>query len=243
MSNILLAMVLTSVVVLVSVVCGMMWERWTWLSRAHDDTDHIWNSATRKLITDKGVNLTQDLESEINFKTRGLAMIKTCQIIKELTNITDPVEKLILEKSKIACEMYEQKIEFINGFLKFHQTITKIYNLKTGIATNADDATLEIAKRKLKLENLFGKHIYNISHVNNVYKPNPDLYLHAAKQLGLDPKECVAIEDSAHGVKAAKSAGMFCIGINTSKNKKFLEESDFIIDHYDEIDLMRLLKK
>jgi beta-phosphoglucomutase-like phosphatase (HAD superfamily) len=69
------------------------------------------------------------------------------------------------------------------------------------------------------------------------------LYLHAAKQIDIAAELCVAIEDSAHGIRAAKGAGMFCIGINTSKNLDNLKEADFIIDTYHDIDLPRLLKK
>lgn len=43
-------------------------------------------------------------------------------------------------------------------------------------------------------------------------KPAPDLYLHAAKSLGLDPSDCVVIEDSPTGARAAQAAGMRCFG-------------------------------
>lgn len=43
-------------------------------------------------------------------------------------------------------------------------------------------------------------------------KPAPDLYLHAARALGADPLRCVVIEDSATGARAARAAGMRCMG-------------------------------
>ncbi len=45
-------------------------------------------------------------------------------------------------------------------------------------------------------------------------KPDPAIYLHAAKLLKVDPKQCVAIEDSQTGLDAAKAAGMFCVGFS-----------------------------
>ncbi|KEO52638.1 HAD family hydrolase [Thioclava pacifica] len=46
----------------------------------------------------------------------------------------------------------------------------------------------------------------------NMPKPKPDLYLHAASALGADPRACVVIEDSPTGARAAKAAGMRCLG-------------------------------
>lgn len=201
------------------------------------DTEDLWAVATRSLIKNKGIEIDSELDQELSRRLRGLAMVKCCEIIKDLTNIKDCVEDLVVEKSNIARQIYEtNELKFIEGFEMFHNDLTKL-NLKSGVATNADDLTLHLTKKALNLEKFFGKHIYNISSVNNKYKPHPDLYLHTAEQLNIEPYHCIAIEDSHHGIKAAKDAGMFCIGINTAKNKDFLKESDLIVDGYNEIDL------
>ena len=44
-------------------------------------------------------------------------------------------------------------------------------------------------------------------------KPWPDVFLHAADQLAVDPARCLAIEDSHHGVAGAKAAGMHCVAV------------------------------
>jgi beta-phosphoglucomutase-like phosphatase (HAD superfamily) len=79
--------------------------------------------------------------------------------------------------------------------------------------------------------------MYNISCVGNICKPRPDIYLHAAKKLGCAPAECIAIEDSAPGILAAKRAGMKCIGINTNRDITALKEADYIIESYSEVTL------
>ena len=206
------------------------------------DTDMIWKKANKNLLAARGVTLTQEQEQKLDSKVRGLAIHKSCKIIKDIANLSDSVEDLITEEIEIARKLHFEGIKFIHGFLPFHNKIKSI-NLKKGIATNADDSTLSITKNKLNLENLFGGHIYNISHVNNICKPAPDLYLYAAKRLKVDPKECIVIEDSDHGIQAAKSAGMFCIGINTSQNRKNVQNADIIVSGYDEIDHEKLLKK
>lgn len=205
------------------------------------DTTDIWSNATMHLIKNHGIDYTEDLAKEIHDLTHGLAIDKTCQIIKDVAKIDTPLELLISKKNQIAVDLYKEGIKFILGFEEFHKTIFD-KNIKSAVATNADDRTLQITKDVLNIERFFGEHIYNISHVNNLCKPNPALYLHAAYKLNTDPKDCIAIEDSAHGIKAAKNAGIYCIGINTSGNLDQLKEADIIIDGYHQIDLYNIKK-
>ena len=60
--------------------------------------------------------------------------------------------------------------------------------------------------------------------------------------LEIDPKHCIAVEDSAHGITAAKAAGMFCIGINTGMDRNAISHADHIIDAYDDLDIESLIQ-
>jgi HAD superfamily hydrolase (TIGR01509 family) len=61
-------------------------------------------------------------------------------------------------------------------------------------------------------------------------KPAPDLYLAAAVLVGVDPTECVAIEDAPGGVRSARAAGMQVIGVTTSFGVSALAEADLIVE-------------
>jgi HAD superfamily hydrolase (TIGR01509 family) len=62
-----------------------------------------------------------------------------------------------------------------------------------------------------ELAQFFGTHVFTASMVPRP-KPAPDLFLHAAHKLGVAPSECVVIEDSPSGVRAAVAAGMQVFG-------------------------------
>jgi len=205
------------------------------------DTEHIWEQTNKEIIVRRGIEFTPELKKELASLLQGLGLPESCQIIKDVAGLDDDVETIIQETKQTAHHLYRTGIIFVKGFLEFHNNAIN-HGLKVGVATNADDGTLHITREKLNLEQLFGKHIYNISHVNNVSKPDPALYLHAAEQLGEDPDNCVAIEDSAHGIQAAKGAGILCFGINTANKPEQLRHADVVIDGYEEIDLKRLLK-
>ena len=68
-------------------------------------------------------------------------------------------------------------------------------------------------------------------------KPHPEIFLEAAKMAQTTPEQCLVIEDSENGVKAAKAAGMKCIGYqNPNSGNQDLSAADWIIDHFDQFD-------
>lgn len=204
------------------------------------DTNHIWTQATHHLITSKGIDLTHEDKHDLSKELKGIAIPHSCAFLKEKYNLPHTLEELMLEKKSHADKLYKEGILFVDGFENFHQRALD-HNLALGIATNAEKDTLATAIELLELKKFFKEHIYNFEQANNIPKPAPDVYLYAANQLNISPEHCLVIEDSAHGIEAANRAGMFCIGINTGKNKEALKEAKFIIEHYDEIDLQRLL--
>lgn len=204
------------------------------------DTEEIWVSATRHLIESKGIDYTAELGAHLEPQLHGLALHKSCSIIKDVLDLSDSLEELITQKSLLARSLYADGIKFIEGFTDFHGRVQKM-QLKSGIATNADDHTLQITDARLQLHRFFGQHMYGISCVNNVCKPDPAIYHYAAEQLHVDPSECLVVEDSAYGVRAAQAAGMTCIGIATSRLRSKVEAAEIIVNAYGEIDLERLM--
>jgi beta-phosphoglucomutase-like phosphatase (HAD superfamily) len=61
-------------------------------------------------------------------------------------------------------------------------------------------------------------------------KPFPDIYLTAAEKLGLNPAECLVVEDAVSGVKAGKTAGCKVLAVTTSFSPEKLHEADWICD-------------
>lgn len=62
-------------------------------------------------------------------------------------------------------------------------------------------------------------------------KPDPAVYLTAAKRLGLEPRECIAVEDSPFGVVSSKRAGMVCVAVRTEAvEASGIADADVVID-------------
>lgn len=71
-------------------------------------------------------------------------------------------------------------------------------------------------------------------------KPAPDTFLKAAELLQVSPSECLVIEDSWNGMKAAKAAGMVCLGYenpDSGMNRQNMEYADYIVQGFEDVDL------
>jgi HAD superfamily hydrolase (TIGR01509 family) len=97
----------------------------------------------------------------------------------------------------------EQKLAAVAGI---EDAVGRLSLLKA-VASSSETHHLEYKLRKTGLWELFAPHIYSADHVTHA-KPAPDLFLHAANELGVAPSDCLVIEDSVNGVKAALAANM-----------------------------------
>ncbi len=102
--------------------------------------------------------------------------------------------------------------------------------LPAGIASSSEVPWLERHLERLELLDRFAV-LAGADRVGGVGKPAPDSYLLACRELGAEPARSVALEDSAHGVAAARAAGMAVVAV-PSRITRFtsLAEADLVVD-------------
>jgi beta-phosphoglucomutase-like phosphatase (HAD superfamily) len=66
-------------------------------------------------------------------------------------------------------------------------------------------------------------------------KPDPAVFLLAASQLGVPPRDCIVIEDSIPGIKAALKAGMHTIAVATTNPPEVLTQADVVVETLDQL--------
>jgi len=114
------------------------------------------------------------------------------------------------------------------GVLELMDKAMKEKNFRVAIATSG---TLEKSRAVLEAANVpYRKMVYiNGDHVKNK-KPDPELFLLTAERMGIEPANCVVIEDAPNGVQAAKAAGAKCIAVTNSTNAANLSKADLVCD-------------
>lgn len=127
-------------------------------------------------------------------------------------------------------DMYIEPIKYIPELLKD----LKENDYKIAVASSSPMRLIEFILDKLNIRKYFDSLVTGDFVERS--KPEPDIFLYAAKKLEVSPEECVVIEDSHNGVLAAKKAGMKCIGYrNVNSGNQDIKEADIIIDSFGEI--------
>ena len=197
------------------------------------DTEGIWDWATAKAIAKYGKEYKREITKVMCV---GKGFRESCNILINYYGLKVEVDTFINERRALVLDKYRNDVGFVHGFLHFFNSIIAPH-YKTCVATASSQMFIDLIDNKLDLFKLFKNKVYSIADVNYVPKPDPAIFLYAADQLSVKPEECVVIEDSPNGIKAAKAAGMKCIALSTTFDAKQLQEADIIVKSYEEIDL------
>ena len=110
---------------------------------------------------------------------------------------------------RAARERFERELAAVPGAAAF---LERTRHVKRAIASSSSTEWLGLALERIGLAHHFGAHLYSAADMDRG-KPFPDIYLAAARGLGLPPSECLAVEDSPVGARAAVAAGMHVVGL------------------------------
>ncbi|WP_312287524.1 hexitol phosphatase HxpB [Chryseobacterium gleum] len=166
------------------------------------DSEKFWAQAELDVFSSYGVEVTEELAAQTKYITT--------QEVTEFWYERFPWENF--DASDLENKVVTRVIEMIHtndctmsGVQEFIRNL-KNNDYKIGLATNAPLRVAHAVLEKLEVMDLFDT--VHSSEFEIQGKPHPAVYLTSAKNLGISPEHCIAIEDSHSGLKAAKAAGM-----------------------------------
>lgn len=144
------------------------------------------------------------------------------------------VDALNDEKERIYREVYGPKAELMPALAEFLDGV-KEHGIKCSVGSSGCFENVDMVWRACNLEHWFEVRVCanDVTHC----KPSPEIFLTAAERLGLQPEECIVVEDAISGVEAAKAAGMKVVTLTTTLPRERLEQAgaDLVIDSFAEI--------
>ncbi len=143
--------------------------------------------------------------------------------ILEWTKTPELIKKWGNRKEELYREIGKEKgISLLHGIIPFLESLDK-ESIPCVIGTSTQRKNLELAFSQLKISHFFTDAVCSEDVV--VGKPNPEVFVKAALKIKQKPEDCVVLEDSKHGIEAAKKGGMKAIGLATTR------PSDQLFEH------------
>jgi HAD superfamily hydrolase (TIGR01509 family) len=142
----------------------------------------------------------------------GLPTKKKLEMLSSESGLPRELHKFINSMK----QQYTMEIVYANCKPTFHHeyALSKLKNIgyKMAVCSNSIRNTIEIMMQKASLEQYFEFYVSNQDVENG--KPDPEMYNLAIEKLGLNPKECMIIEDNENGIKAAKASGAWVMEVD-----------------------------
>jgi len=172
----------------------------------------------------------------------GYSTRNTYQKLKDLFPIDAEVEDLIQRKRTLFNDAFDRKedLYLIEGVEPLIQDLHR-NGMQLIVASSAAKVTIERVFNRFDLHRYF-THIVSGEDFPNS-KPHPAIFEYAVS-LSTKPKEnCIVIEDSTNGIKAAKAAGIFCVGYKSENSKlQDLSLADVIVESFNNLNFERISK-
>lgn len=136
-------------------------------------------------------------------------------------------------------DLYRSAITPTVGLVNFLEELDR-KDIPRAIATSAPPANVAFTLDHTKLGSYFPVIVDDTMVTTG--KPDPEVYLKSAEQLGMSPERCIVFEDAILGIQAGKNAGMPVVALATTHTREELEatEADYIIDNFEGLTVEKL---
>lgn len=181
------------------------------------DSLSVWEDIDRKFFEKRNIIMPLDYISKVNSMSFEDSVI--CTI--ERFNLKESKEDIIRELNEMVIYEYSYNIKLKPNVKEYLRKLKK-NNIKIGLATMSSKDLYEPVLKNNKIYDYFDT-FTTIKEVGKD-KNHPDVYLLAAKRLGLNPCECIGFEDILIGINTLKKAGFKAIGVYDKYSVENLEE-------------------
>ena len=163
------------------------------------DTEELWNEARRQITDERGGRWRDDAQRAM----MGMSSPEWSRYMHDVLGVPDPPEEISAEVVTRLEALYRERLPLVPGALEAVRRIGERWPL--GIASSSNRPLIDLFLELTGTGELFRATVSSEEVERG--KPAPDVYLEAARRLGVSPATCAAIEDSENGIRSAAAAG------------------------------------
>ena len=169
------------------------------------DSEQVWDAAREQFVRERGGRWHEGAQREM----MGMSSQEWSRYVHEELGVPDPPEEISAEVVRRLVRLYREHLPLLPGAYEAVERLAQRWPL--GLASSSNRELIDLALELGGLASYFQATVS--SEEVGRGKPAPDVYLEAARRLGVDPSRTAAIEDSHNGIRAAKAAGMRVVAI------------------------------
>lgn len=201
------------------------------------DSEKYYALAIQRVVNDYGHEVDSEYTNQFIGTTNTYTWTRIIEDFQIDSTPAELTEKMMAYKEELD---EEHGLIFYLGILDLLKRL-KAHGFRLAIASSSGMKEIQQTVDVLNAQDYFDFLVSG--EAINLSKPDPGIYLHTAKLLEMEPSQCIVIEDSHNGARAAKAAGMYCIGyIDTHYPAQDLSMVDQKIYHHEELDLDQLIQ-
>jgi HAD superfamily hydrolase (TIGR01509 family) len=169
------------------------------------DTEQVWDEVREALTRERGGRWHDRAQADM----MGMSSTEWSRYMHETLGLAEPPEelnRLVVDRMQ---ERYRERLPLVAGAVEAVRRINGRWPL--GLASSSNRELIDLALELMGLADVLRATVSSEEVMRG--KPAPDVYLEAARRLGVAPERVVAVEDSAAGIRSAKAAGTRVIAI------------------------------
>jgi HAD superfamily hydrolase (TIGR01509 family) len=169
------------------------------------DTEQVWDEVREGLVRERGGRWHDRAQADM----MGMSSPEWSRYVHDELGLTEPPEEISAEVVRRMAARYRERLPLIDGAVEAVERLAARRQL--ALASSSNRELIDLALEVSGLDRFFQATVSSEEVARG--KPAPDVYLEAARRLGVDASECAAVEDSRSGILSAHAAGMRVVAI------------------------------
>ena len=194
------------------------------------DSEAVWDEVRRRFTEENGGHWHSRAQRDM----MGMSSVEWSRYVRDRLGVQMEPEQISEAVANAVAEVYREQLPLLPGALESVRALAAEWPL--GLASSSNSHVIDLVLELAGIADDFQATVS--SEEVRAGKPAPDVYLEAAKRLGVARSACAAIEDSTNGLRSARAAGMAVIAV---PNRDFppdpdaLELADVVLDSLTEL--------
>ncbi len=193
-------------------------------------SEEVWDAVRERYVREAGGRYDEEVQRAM----MGMSAPEWSRYLHEEAGVRQDPEDINRAVVERMLEAYRSELPLLPGAVEAVRRTAESFPL--GLASSSNREIFEAVLDLAGIADCFGATVSSEEVARG--KPAPDVYLEAARRLGVEPERCTAVEDSHAGIRSAKSAGMRVVAIPNASyppDEEALELADGVVGSLDEL--------